>query len=193
MSTYLYLRCSAHEPPLLSVDEVGQHLSDLDRVSGWIAERDTLVAGHRDHTPGDYFLAHAVSFLAAHPHCEVDVVDEYGRTHPIEPVAPPVGTTRVLVPMLCGGRERMRNAWQQAPGSHNLTTDARIIVDATSCVAVSTSALDELVVLADLAGTTRTLYLAVNQRVGMSADEVGGPLRDRLRAHDVDPERLIEI
>lgn len=193
MSTYLYLRCSAHEPPILSADEVGQHLHDLDRVAGWIADRDSLVANLDRQGTGDHFLGAALAFLAAHPHCEVDVVDEYGRTHPVEPVAPPAGTARVALPMLCGGRERMQNAWRQAPGAHSLTTDARIVVDATSCVAVSSSALDELVVLADLAGTTRTLHLAVNPRIGMPADELLEPLRERLRAHGVDPERLIEI
>lgn len=193
MSTYLYLRCSAHEPPLLSADEVGQHLRDLDRITGWIAERDALVATHRDHSPSDYFLAHAVTFFAAHPHCEIDVVDEYGFEHPVQDPTPPAGTTRVLVPMLCGSRERMRLAWTQAPGSSNLSHDARIIIDATTCIGLTDSALDELVVLGELAGNERMLHLATNPRLGLPAEEVLGRLEERLRAHDVDPERLIEI
>jgi len=44
VSTYLYLECADHAPPLRSDDEVGQHLYDLPNVRGYFAERAHLVA-----------------------------------------------------------------------------------------------------------------------------------------------------
>lgn len=43
MTTYLYLQCDSHNPPLQSPHEVGQH-----------------------------------------PHCDLQIVDEYGDSHPLE-------------------------------------------------------------------------------------------------------------
>lgn len=90
MSTYLYLRCKNHNPPLLSEDEVGQHLYDLPRIRRDIKQRHELVEmfdGYR--WPGvtgnpeitlaqDYFDNHAARFLRHHLDCEIDIVDEYG-------------------------------------------------------------------------------------------------------------------
>lgn len=40
MSTYLYLECQDHNPPLSSHGEVGEYLSDLPRIRREIAQRD---------------------------------------------------------------------------------------------------------------------------------------------------------
>ena len=86
MSTWLYLECLDHDPPLCSADEVGQHLSDLPDVRRMIADRDTLVRVAEEHgaTPDGYFAAHTIRFLRQHPRCRLRIVDEYGIEHPIE-------------------------------------------------------------------------------------------------------------
>lgn len=44
MSTYLYLECLDHDPPLRADGESGQHLDDLPQLRADIAARDGLVA-----------------------------------------------------------------------------------------------------------------------------------------------------
>ena len=44
MSTYVYLECLDHDPPLRSDGEVGQHLYDLPDIRKYIAQRDMYVA-----------------------------------------------------------------------------------------------------------------------------------------------------
>lgn len=79
MSTWLYLKCTAHTPPLYSED-VGQHLYDLPRIREELVNRDTLV-GSDAHV--NYFTGHARRFLRQHPNCPIGIEDEYGRDHPI--------------------------------------------------------------------------------------------------------------
>lgn len=83
MSTYLYLVCVAHEPPLQAQEESGQHLRDLPQIRADIANREQIVAGWSVdcYIPG-YFRRHTARFLAAHPRCPLAIVDEYGRRHP---------------------------------------------------------------------------------------------------------------
>lgn len=89
MSTYLYLRCESHNPPLENGDESGQHLYDLEQIWADLDNRDRIAAAWNDDmTPDDHFRHHTARFLAAHPHCQIGVVDEYGDTHH------PDGTTR---------------------------------------------------------------------------------------------------
>ena len=38
MSTYLYLRCEDHDPPLVAREESGQHLYDLPTIRADIAD-----------------------------------------------------------------------------------------------------------------------------------------------------------
>lgn len=94
MSTYLYLECLDHDPPLQAEDESGQHLYDLRRIRAEIAHRDELVAAHPDGVPmvsgfddiDGYFQSNSVRFLAAHPKCRIGIRDDYGHEHPtIEP------------------------------------------------------------------------------------------------------------
>lgn len=89
MSTWLYLRCESHNPPLKNDDESGQHLYELEQIWDDLDNRDRIAAAWNDDMiPDDYFRRHTARFLAAHPHCQIGVIDEYGYTHH------PDGTTR---------------------------------------------------------------------------------------------------
>ena len=82
MSTELYLRCESHNPPLENEGESGQHLYDLEQIWADIENRDRIAAAYSDgFTPGNAFRHNTARFLAAHPHCQIGVVDEYGRAH----------------------------------------------------------------------------------------------------------------
>ena len=87
MSTWLYLVCLDHTPPLKAEDESGQHLSDLTHIRADIADRDVLVPQweaytfHPDHHV--YFRRNTMRFLAAHPTCHVGIKDEYGNDHAV--------------------------------------------------------------------------------------------------------------
>ena len=87
MSTYLYLECLEHDPPLSSDGEVGQHLYDLKRIRQEIAERDLIVALARsgiDYGYDSHFTGNCARFLAQHPKCRITIRDEYGVEHPVE-------------------------------------------------------------------------------------------------------------
>lgn len=89
MSTWLYLECLDHDPPLQSPDEVGQHLYDLPTIRAWLArDRDTLPDPLTLWNPttggADYFGAHTVAFLTDHPTCRIGIHDEYGQDYPIK-------------------------------------------------------------------------------------------------------------
>lgn len=82
MSTYLYLRCDSHDPPLENDSQSGQHLYDLDQIFRDIEDRELIVAAWNDDMyPRDSFRYATAAFLAGHPHCQITVVDEYGRIH----------------------------------------------------------------------------------------------------------------
>lgn len=85
MSTYLYMQCLDHDPPLVAEGESGQHLYDLPDIRADIANRDALVAAVREHDmqPNGYFRSNTLKFLAAHPTCRIGIVDEYDKTHPL--------------------------------------------------------------------------------------------------------------
>ena len=84
MSTYVYLECRDHNPPLTSDGEVGQHLCDLPRIRAEIAGRAHFVA-QAEHYPdyGCHFVNNAARFLTQHPHCRIGIRDEYNREHPL--------------------------------------------------------------------------------------------------------------
>ena len=89
MSTYIYLVCLDHDPPIVSEDESGQHLYDLPRVRDEIAER-VAVAAEADTPPVSgmeditgYFRQRSARFLAQHPNCQVGIRDEYGCDWPL--------------------------------------------------------------------------------------------------------------
>lgn len=89
MSTYLYLVCDEHDPPLLSADEVTQHTNkdgELDKIRGWVANRAELIRLRKeqdDSTYSDYFQTHAITFLVQHPKCHLSAVDEHGEKYEV--------------------------------------------------------------------------------------------------------------
>ena len=86
MSTYLYLVCVDHDPPLESTDEVGQHLSDLPTVRAVLASRHSDVM---QFVFGDRYADTARRFLNQHPRCDVRIRDECGVEHPTTPEETP--------------------------------------------------------------------------------------------------------
>ena len=94
MSTYMYLVCLDHDPPIRADAESGQHHYDLPRIREEIANRADVVAWnddedtfkwHRDDITeldaGLYFRERSAWFLRLHPHCRLGIVDEYGGRH----------------------------------------------------------------------------------------------------------------
>lgn len=87
MSTYIYLRCDSHTPPLVADGHSGCHLSDLDQIFRDIEDREQIVAAWNDDMrPLGPFRYATAAFLAQHPNCQITVVDEYGVTHTPEEV-----------------------------------------------------------------------------------------------------------
>lgn len=86
MSTWIYLRCLDHNPPLVADDESGQHLYDLPQLRNDLAHRSEMLA-HDDADDGDYedglhyFRRNTLRFFRKHRECVLDIVDEYGGTH----------------------------------------------------------------------------------------------------------------
>ena len=89
MSTYLYLECIDHDPPLTSDGEVGQHLYDLPQIRHDIVNRKVFVMAAKmaddNHRPlpeyGHHFRNNSAEFLCQHPKCRIGIRDEYGREH----------------------------------------------------------------------------------------------------------------
>ena len=87
MSTYVYLTCRDHTPAIQADGESGQHLSDLPQLRQDIADRDAIVHALQEldlYPRYSSYRRNTATFLAAHPHCRLGIVDEYGREHPIE-------------------------------------------------------------------------------------------------------------
>ncbi len=90
MSTYVYLMCLDHTPPLVAEDESGQHLYDLRRIRADVADRENVAAGSMYYAfprpggfdPDTYFRSHSARFLAAHPTCRIGIRDQYGTEYP---------------------------------------------------------------------------------------------------------------
>lgn len=86
MSTYIYLTCESHNPPLRAEDESGQHLYDLPRIREEIQNRKVIARIEDEGLPcGNPFVQHSAYFLSRHKECGIGIVDEYGQTYPIEP------------------------------------------------------------------------------------------------------------
>lgn len=92
MSTYLYLQCLDHNPPLRSDGEVGQHMTDLQYARSLIKDRIILAymfSATIWKWPGgenglDQWKYNAARFFSEHEHCNLGIVDEYGQRHPIQ-------------------------------------------------------------------------------------------------------------
>ncbi len=85
MSTWMYLECLDHDPPLQADGEVGQHTYDLPDIQRYIADRrryeteadnDTTYAWPRQY--GHHFERNAAEFLVQHRKCRIGIRDEYG-------------------------------------------------------------------------------------------------------------------
>jgi len=84
MSTYIYLECLDHSPPLRAGDESGQHLTDLDRIKEEVKNRDYLVKLFEDSAIdyyGAYFTYRSAKFLSAHRDCRIGIINEYGERY----------------------------------------------------------------------------------------------------------------
>jgi hypothetical protein len=91
MSTYIYLECLDHDPPLRADGESGQHLCDLHETRRMIANRDeitTLMEQDMSLTWDSHFASNTAWFLYRHPKCQIGIVDEYGKRHPYQVAAP---------------------------------------------------------------------------------------------------------
>ena len=85
MSTYLYLECHAHQPPITSDGEVGQHLYDLPAIREYIKHRAALAEVlYLDGVNMTSYASAAASFLKQHPNCPLRIGDEYGETHAVD-------------------------------------------------------------------------------------------------------------
>lgn len=92
MSTYMYLECLDHDPPLRADDESGQHTYDLPDIRKDIANRDAIVAVFDSDMPvdlGHFFRNNTARFLCQHAKCNIGIRDEYGRAYPITGEEPP--------------------------------------------------------------------------------------------------------
>lgn len=78
MSTYWYLECLSHDPPIRSDDEVEQHTHGLPAISALVQSRTKAVDESMS-----YFERHAARFLMQHPICQLQFVSEYGKTEAI--------------------------------------------------------------------------------------------------------------
>lgn len=83
MSTYLYLMCMDHNPPLCADGESGQHMSDLPEILEDLTNRDVIAAaiGLDIFGYGSHLRSNSARFLHTHPKCRIGVRDEYGEWH----------------------------------------------------------------------------------------------------------------
>ena len=79
MSTYMYLQCQNHLPPLTADDESGQHYYDLPQIKQDLENREQLVElAEVDMLPTEYFRKNTVKFLVQHQDCFIEIISEYG-------------------------------------------------------------------------------------------------------------------
>jgi hypothetical protein len=86
VSTYLYLECLDHDPPLTSDGEVGQHLHNLPEIRKMITQRESIVGLMQADAPmswDNHWASNGAWFLYRHPKCNIGIIDEYDRRHPI--------------------------------------------------------------------------------------------------------------
>lgn len=83
ISTYIYLECLDHDPPLRAEQESGQHLSDMDMIMNDVKNRDFLVSMYENNRldNGAYFTMNTARFLASHKTCRLGIIDETGWRH----------------------------------------------------------------------------------------------------------------
>jgi len=86
LSTYLYLQCLCHNPPLTALDESGQHLYDLPRIRKEITDRTLADELNLDNFDDDglYFRHNSLKFISQHEECVIGIIDEYGTTYSVK-------------------------------------------------------------------------------------------------------------
>jgi hypothetical protein len=96
VSTDIYLECTDHDPPIRSEDESGQHLYDLPKLRKvledpkWREPNDDPREWDYDsradmwHERKGWFHISTVKFLRQHPRCNLKIIDELGREHPLK-------------------------------------------------------------------------------------------------------------
>ena len=86
MSTYWYLECLDHDPPIISDMEFTQHTND-DAFRAAIDLANSRPIGSKDFTYNDslrdYFDGNARRFLIQHPSCRLGLVNEYDKRQPL--------------------------------------------------------------------------------------------------------------
>ena len=85
MSTWLYLECLDHDPPLRAGDESGQHLYDLPQIRADIAKPLPALLMVLDIDGESHFRKNTARFRRAHPRCRIGIRDEYGHEHSTSP------------------------------------------------------------------------------------------------------------
>jgi hypothetical protein len=96
VSTYWYLQCYDHEPPLCSYEEVEQHTQDAsfaalhelhERREEFMAREAEYTSKGMDFEPpvalDPYYVSHAWLFIRRHPMCRIRLINEYGDTRPL--------------------------------------------------------------------------------------------------------------
>lgn len=82
MSTYFYLQCEDHDPPIIADDESGQHTYDLPQIRATLADREALVRVFEDGVANfSYFVQHSLRFLSKHKKCRITLWNEYGEEY----------------------------------------------------------------------------------------------------------------
>lgn len=93
MSTWLYLECHSHNPPLRAPEESGQHLYDLPQLRSTLQWDSKKLQEQLERYTYDsyadtwdvfhgYFFGNTAKFLVEHPNCEIKIIDELGVEHP---------------------------------------------------------------------------------------------------------------
>lgn len=80
MSTWMYLQCEDHNPPLRAESESGQHWYDVPQIIADLRDRTALLSAiDSGMTVDDYFRRHTFQFLASHRYCHITLWTEYGE------------------------------------------------------------------------------------------------------------------
>lgn len=86
MSNLLHLECRVHEPPLSS-GEVGQRLSQVPTILEYIQHRNAITElMYIDGIELSSNVREAALFFSQHPNCPMWIVDEYDKTHLVDPM-----------------------------------------------------------------------------------------------------------
>lgn len=88
MSTYWYVECLDHDPPIRSDEEVEQHTHGLPKIDALISRADEIRAYPEDVRDAisdafGYFERNAYRFLVQHPKCSLRYCNEYGHYRPV--------------------------------------------------------------------------------------------------------------